>query len=246
MRHIRCERWLTLILFAASLAPLSTAQQAAGDKLGRDTPQSGVTNFIEACRRQDYDLATQFLDLRSFSEQNRREQGPELARKLEAALNAAAHFNLLALSRNPEGDPSSPNPSREQIATLVQNGKTYSLDLERVALQPGSPPVWLFSADTVLSAAGLSISTTGPWLIHYLPPFFVSVQFLETPLWEWTALLIAAFLLLSLSRLLDRILVPVFRAAGRRLMPQAQWAWTEAVVRPIRVLLSVFVFRLWL
>lgn len=77
----------------------------------------------------------------------------------------------------------------------------------------------------------------------YLPPFLTSTEFLATPLWAWLVLVFAAVLIVSVSRQIDRVLAPIFRAAGRRLSARAHWEWTEALLRPLRVLLSIAVFR---
>jgi MscS family membrane protein len=71
-----------------------------------------------------------------------------------------------------------------------------------------------------------------------------SVAPLDTPLWKWAALTLAAILLLSLARLFDRLLVPCIRTASQRFLPHVPAAWTDAVIRPSRVLLSVALFRL--
>ncbi|HXM44728.1 MAG TPA: mechanosensitive ion channel family protein [Bryobacteraceae bacterium] len=231
------------LLFAAQSLQAAPAAPAM-EKLERWNPRSSVTAFLQACRKQDYDLASQYLDLRYLPEQNRQGQGPALARKLETALNLAPDFNVLDLSRNSGGSMADTATSpRASVASLSQNGETYTLELERVALQPGGPPVWVFSPDTVVAVLRLNLSISAPWVAHYLPPFMTSVRFLETALWEWLALTLAAALLVSLSRLLDRVLAPLFRTVSGRLLPHARWAWMEAPIRPIRMLLSVAVFR---
>lgn len=234
-------RSIQLLVVAASLACCAGA--AAPDNLGRDNPRSSVTAFLEACRRQDYDLASQYLDLRYLSEPNRAKRGPGLAQKMEAALNLAPNFNVLRLSQNPEGGASNGSAPRVPVATLKQSGESYTLDLERVTLQSNGPQVWIFSPDATVAVLRLNLSISVPWLAHYLPPFMTAAAFLETPLWAWLALLLAAFLLVSLSRLLDRLLVPLFHKVTARVLPHAQWAWMEAPIRPIRILLSVAVFR---
>jgi MscS family membrane protein len=67
---------------------------------------------------------------------------------------------------------------------------------------------------------------------------------LETPIWKWAALAVAALLLTALSRLCDRLLIPCFQAASRRLLPHVPPPWVEAAIRPILVLVPVAVFRL--
>jgi MscS family membrane protein len=242
--------FIAILLVLTSAATPSVAQPLkapAADKLGRGNPRSSVTAFLEACRRQDYFLASQYLDLRHLSDKNRKERGPDLAKKLEALLNSAPHLNVSGLSSDPEGGSlNGEMPPKETVATLSQNGENYTLDMERVMLEPGGPLVWVFSADTVVAAIRLNPSTFTPWLVHYLPAFLTSVAILETPLWKWVALVLAAIVLISLSRRLDRVLRPVFRSVGRRLMPnnQARWAWTEAIIGPARLFLSIALFRI--
>jgi MscS family membrane protein len=237
---LACSLFLPWIAQPLDAAPAAPAPQ----KLGRGNPRSAVTAFLEACRRQDYALASQYLDLQYLSEQNRQARGPGLAQRLESALNLAPDFNVLRLTQDPEGNPAdTETPPRVQIASLIQSGETYTLELERVTLQPGGPSVWLFSPDTVMAVLRINLSASAPWVTHYLPPFMTSVKFLETPLWEWLALVLAAIVLIALSRLLDRLLVPLLRRASERWLPHVRWDWTEAPIRPIRILLSVAVFR---
>jgi MscS family membrane protein len=234
---MRLQRLATVSVFVA--ASLSGAAPS-GDKLGRGNPRASVTGFLQACRGQRYDLASQYLDLNGVA----KGRGPELARRLEAVLNSAPDFTVLDLTRNPEGSsPGSDTSPRERVAAITQNGVTYTLDLERIPMQPGGPLVWVFSPDAVTAALKLNPSAPAPWWVHYLPRFMTSVAPLETPLWKWAALTLAAILLISLSRLLDRLLTPGVRTASRRLLPSVPPVWAEDVISPIRVLLSVAVFR---
>lgn len=245
-------RWVAVSLLIYSISPFwplsaqTSKAPPASEKLGRTNPRSSVTNFLQACRRQDYDVAAEYLDLRYLPDNSRKNRGPELAKRLESALNLAPDFNILQLSQNSEGAPDDDgNPPRERVTTFSHDGETYPVSLERVTLQSGQPAIWLFSSDTVTAVLGLNLCASAPWFVHYLPPFFTSVEMLETPLWTWLALLLAAIVLISLSRQLDRLLVPVFRSVSDRLLPHARWAWTEALIRPIRILISVAVFRVW-
>lgn len=234
-------------LVVCAAAPIfATATPPAADKLNRGDPQSSVIAFLQACRRQDYATAAQYLDLRNWSAENRKDAGPEIARKIEAALNYAPNFSPLRLTHNPDGGPaaSSGNPPQVRVATLTDRGQTYTLDLERVTLDVNTQPVWVFSSGTIAAVFNLNISPGGAWITHYLPPFLSTVQFLETPLWAWIALLLAALVLLSLARHLDRPLRPVLRTAGQKLAPAAHWQWTEAALGPGRMILCIVLFRL--
>jgi MscS family membrane protein len=221
-------------------AVLSAA--TAADSLRRDDPRSSVTEFLEVCARQDYDTASQYLDLRSWSPANRKSAGPHIARKLEAALNDA-QFSVMRLTQNPAGSSIAGGDPRETVATLMEGGQSYTIELERVDQQPGQSPVWVFSSGTVAAVLNLNISSGAPWLSHYLPPFLITVDFLSTPLWAWLAMLLAAIVLFILARISSGILLPILQNAAGRFTPRAQWGWAQALVRPVRTILAIAIFR---
>jgi MscS family membrane protein len=234
---------------ALALAALGSAQTPAAkaDSLGRDNPQSSVTGFLEACQNRDYGKASEYLDLRSMTPQNRAQLGPVLAKDLEGILNSDPDFSVLRLSHSSEGDlADDADVNRERIASIEQKGVPVTLEMERTPLSPGGPPVWLFSRDTVQAIPKLAGFVTPPAIARYLPPFFSSVQIVETPLWKWLALILAAFLLVALSRQFDRLLTVVLRIAAARLHSAAAGyiPWLQAIVKPFRVMLSLMVFRL--
>jgi len=232
----RHSRAVLLILYLSA----GLFAEPAADALHRDDPRSSVTAFLEACERQDYDSAAQYLDLRSWSEANQKNAGPEIAKKLEAALNYVPDFSVMRLPQNPEGSSAgAADPPQETVATLTQGSQSYTLELQRVSLKPGQPPVWIFAPGTIVAVLNMNISSVAPWLAHYLPPFLISVEFLSTPLWAWLAMLLAAVILFILARSSDRILLPLVQKASERLHPQVRWGWAQALLRPVRTILAI-------
>jgi len=232
--------FLTLLIFGVLSAAVPVT-----DGLQRDNPRSSLIAFLEACQRGDYETASQYLDLRGWSAANRKSAGPAVAKKIEAALNSAPDFAAMRITQNPEGSSAiGDNSPQEMIATVAESGQTYTLQMERVALQQGQPLVWIFTPGTIAAALNMNISTVAPWLAHYLPPFLIKVEFLSTPLWAWLAMLIAAIVLIILARSSDRLLLPVARKAGERLAPRAQWGWAQALLRPVRTVVALMLFRL--
>ena len=208
----------------------------------QSTPRSTATSFLEACNSGDYPKAARYLDLRRIPSHLQGQQGPELARKLEAVLNSDASFSVIKLSDKPEGNlADDPDPDREHAAQISQNGRPVNLDLERITLKAGSQPVWLFSQDTVRALPGLQVTSFSSAVQSYLPRFLVSITLLETPLWKWAALIILALLLVSFSRLIDRLLAFVLKFPERRYRHLFRVPWLEAVVQPLRVIVCLAV-----
>src|SRR5579862_3603049 len=143
---------LRLVFFAllvTGVSPGAPASAESADPLGRDTPQSAVYSFLEACHSHDYIRASKYLELRKLPEDQRVKDGPRLAQQLETILDRDAQFDVAALSRNPAGDlRDGVNPNLELIDSFKVKGQDLRLELERVTLHSGTS-VWLFSGDTV-------------------------------------------------------------------------------------------------
>src|SRR5207302_2501259 len=76
------------------------AEEQSTDPLHRDTPQSSLHHFLDACQAKNYGQARRYLDLRQLLENQRAEDGPELARQLEQILDHDARFDIAAISQN--------------------------------------------------------------------------------------------------------------------------------------------------
>src|SRR5260370_24083103 len=103
----------------------ASAQTKSQDPLNRDTPQSSVYSFLEACHSRDYHRASKSLDLRNRPEEQRLKGGPQLAQQLEQILDHDVRFDVASLSRNPEGG------HTEHVDSFTVNGRTLQLQLER-------------------------------------------------------------------------------------------------------------------
>jgi MscS family membrane protein len=202
------------------------------DPLGRTTPQDAVLQFLEACHARDYSKATHYLDLRRMPAAERAKQGPQLAAQLEDLLDDTP-FDITTLSRNPEGDTEDGLPAtRERLSTFRVDGETLELQLERVELRPGYH-VWLVASDSLplIPKAHQLVGETA--FEKNLPQALVTFEVLDTPVWRWIALILAALVLLVVTRVLAIGLVrgvrPVLDAPALR--------------GPLRVLLAVAGFR---
>lgn len=236
---------IALLVCSGTVATALAAAPAAPPP--QSTPRSVATSFLEACSGGDYPKAAQYLDLRRIPSHLQAQQGPELARKLEAVLNSDSSFSVIKLSNKPEGDlADDPDPNREHAAQISQDGRSVNLDLERVTLKPGTQPVWLFSQDTLAALPALQVTSLSSAVQSYLPRFLVSNTLLETPLWKWGALVILLLLLVSFSRLIDHLLRFLLKFPERRYQHLVPVPWLEAVVQPLRVILCLAVLRVGL
>ncbi len=213
------------------------------DPLDRDSPQSSVVAFLEAAHAKNYSRAWRYLDLRNMPEDRRLADGTQLVRELQTILDRDTQFDVGNLSRTPEGDQSDNLPPNiDRVDTFQVNGKTLELDLERVTLHSGLR-VWLFSSDSVARIPQIAQMTDNSVIERHLPLPLVNVQFVGTPLWRWIGLALLAFALAAFSKLLSRLVLWVMQQIVQRLAPRWNLRLLQTFLGPLRLLLSVSLFR---
>lgn len=221
----------------------TTSPPANTDPLDRDSPQSAVVAFLEAAHAKDYGKAWRYLDLRNLPEDERLTDGTKLARQLETILDRDTQFDVGNLSRSPEGDVADNlAPNRDRVETFHVNGKTLELDLERVTLRSGLS-VWLFSRDSVERIPQIAQTTNKSVIERHLPLPLVNWQLIGTPLWRWIGLALLAFALAVFSRWLSRFALWLTQQIAKRLSPDSNLSMLQTFIGPLRLLLSVSLFR---
>jgi MscS family membrane protein len=213
------------------------------DPLSRDTPQSSVLAFLEACRVQNYGRATLYMDLRRIPAARRTATGERLANQLEDILDRDARFDVGALSRDPRGDLTDGlDENLETIATLTIDGQPKTIDLARVTL-PSGLAVWQFSSATLDLVPKMATVETGSPIEKYLPRPLVEVELLNTALWRWIALVLLALALFALSGIVSRATLWLVRALLGLVGSGIGTKSLEIFVPPARLLVSVALFR---
>jgi len=238
---------LLLLSFCASAQFLPSAKPATAakstDPLDRDSPQSTVVAFLEAAHANNYNKAVRYLDLRNRPEGDQLADGAELARELETILDSDARFDVGNLSREPEGDTADNlAANRDRVDTFHVNGQTLELDLERVTLHSGLS-VWLFSSDSLAKIPTIAQIAHNSVIERHLPLPLVNWQLIGTPLWRWIGMVLLAFALAAFSKLLSRLALWLTQEFVRSLAPHWNLSLLQTFLGPLRLLLSVSLFR---
>lgn len=222
---------------------ISTATPASTqslDPLGRGTPRTSVTNFLEACHSGKFETAAKYLDLRRVRDQDT--EGPRLAQTLSNLLDYDTEFDLRDLNDTPAGSPDDGLPGdQERLATLRVNDQTIPLYLQRIA--HNGMQIWIVSADSVQRIPQLTELTRKSGIEKSLPTPLVEITFVGTPLYIWIALILLALLLSVLSSLLSRAVIAIAAAIAKRYTADFHPARLSSFTEPLRLLLSVAVFR---
>jgi hypothetical protein len=106
---------LPILLGVAALAQSPQASKSK-DPLERESPQSSVYAFLQACQAHDYEKAAKYLDIRKLPPDQRLKTGPALAQQLQQILDRDAQFDVANLSQDLEGSRASGlPPNRERV-----------------------------------------------------------------------------------------------------------------------------------
>jgi MscS family membrane protein len=212
-RHMKsgvCPSWkldsLSAVKVAAllGLVLLVTAPTVAqhGDELPAWTeaasltdpsvPLGSVRNYVQACRSEDWNTAAGFLNLAGLPPDERAGRGARIAWQLKVVLDRALPIRYELLSREPEGHADDGLPPG--VERLGQVGVTDIL-LEK----PPGQAHWVFSAGTVAAVPDLYAQFGYGALGEFLPAPMFEISVLDLQLWQWTGLLLVAFMAYALA-----------------------------------------------
>ena len=205
------------------------------DPLGRSTPKGTVFGFMKAANQGEYEQALQYLDTKKKGASSQK-----VIDALEIILDRGFSGKLAKLSGNPEGflDDSLP-PSKERIGTIETPSGRLDILLERIQ-RGNTPPIWLFSAETLAGVPRTYQEMEVHTLDAYLPKSLAKTWFLWFPLWQWFVILLFIPLSFFLATLVTRLITPLLLLLVRRIAKVEGDRQGVKLAGPIRILLLAF------
>ena len=213
------------------------------DPFNRGTPRGSLYGFALACRNGDYQRAAEYLDLRELPREDR-ENAPEIARKLRAALGPKLPVDFAALSGTHEGFAEDGlRPWQDRLGVIETRKGPVTLLLQRVPREGDGVGIWKISASTVARTAALYEEFGPGWLEAWLHPVFFKVRVLRLELSQWLGLATLVFAGWLVSVMLAGTAIRVLGLLTRKGV-----AVDERIVRvvrgPVRMALTLVVFAI--
>jgi MscS family membrane protein len=213
-------------------------EKAQEDPLGRTTPRGTVFGFIKSATQGENDRALQYLDTKKT--------GPgtqKIIHALQTILERGSSGHLTILSNRPEGNlEDNLPPTKERVGTVKTSSESLDILLERIQ-RGSSPPIWLFSAETLAKVSEIYQELDVRTLEDYLPKFLVDTWFLWFPLWRWLAVLLGMPLAFVLATFLARLITRLLLLYSRRHF-EVQGSQPQArLAGPLRIL--IFASAIW-
>jgi small-conductance mechanosensitive channel len=169
-----------------------------------ETPQGTLELFVGRAQAEDWVGAAHALNL-SFASVESRNDAARLARQLDAVIRSEVTIDWTSIPDTPDGrlaTAEGPSHTRRtlNLGQASLDGRTVPVNLQRF-MAPDDTAVWLFSPFLVAHLPDLSERYGSGWLEQHLPRSWQRVKVGETAVWEWIAILILAFLGLTIGRL---------------------------------------------
>ncbi len=208
---------------SAPAAKPAEPQPLPEDPLGRSTPYGAVIGFLLAANKTDYELAANYLEGKQSAKRK-----AELARNLHVVLNRGVKTGPEDLSKAPAGSLDDGLPANlEKVGTATFGSESLDIVL-RLTKTPDTPPIWLFSAETLLGVTAAAHQLDVPWAEAIWPESFREIRFLSYPLFTWLNVLVGIPLLVGiawpLTRGLLRLLHPLdLRHSGGSVLARIKW-----------------------
>lgn len=213
---------------AAADAPEAVASAPAKPDLS--TPRRALRHFVDAGQAENWEAAAAALDLSGVS--NRDQQGPRLARQLEAVLERVLWIEWEEISDEPEGNPAD-GKDAEVLGTATLAGETVPVRLVR------SGDSWRFGASTVSRIPALYAEHGPGPIAARMPEVLTRVRVFQVALWQWAGLAVAALL----AWLVGLLLAGIGYALVERISKRTAATWDDrllaAVRGPARVIFSL-------
>jgi len=208
------------------------------DPLGRSTPQGTVFGFIKSATQRENERALQYLDTKKTGT-----GAQKIIYALQVILERGFSGKLAMLSSKPEGnlDDNLP-PTKERIGTVETSSGRLDIVLERIQ-RGSSPPIWLFSAETLAKVPEIYQELDVTNIDDYLPKFLVDTWFLWFPLWRWLAVLLGLPLVFVIATFLTRLIIRFLLFYSRRHFEVQGSQPLARLAGPIRIL--IFASAIW-
>jgi len=192
-------------------------QSLSIDTIGRSTPRGLVEGFLNAISKEDFEKASQYLDVSKFPENQRKSKGAKLAKDFHALLDRGGWLypgSMLSSAREGRDDDADTEERQtDVIGKLRADKKEVDILAEQKADSDGNL-IWLISDSTLSQMPQLMAASLGntPIINNYIPDSLLQMKWGGAPAGHW----IAVVFLIALSYLSAWLIVAGLTAIVKR------------------------------
>jgi MscS family membrane protein len=164
------------------------------DTLGRSSPRGLVEGFLNALGKEDFDKASQYLDVSKYPEKQRVKKGAEQAKDLQKLLDTGGWLypaSMLSSAREGRADDwDTEELKSDVIGQIKSGGKNIDIRAEIKTDSDGNP-IWLISESSLNEIPALLSKSTGsvPLINKALPGSLIETKWGGAPAGHWIAVI---------------------------------------------------------
>ena len=239
-----CIFTLLTVAVYTQTAPSTTGAAAApqpqvlADPLGRNTPRGTVLGFLTAARKEELELAQEYLNTPLGGDAAR-----TLARQLFVVLDARLPARIEQISDAAEGSRANLlEPDQDVVGTIAGREGPVAIVLERVSRRDGAP-VWLFSRRTLQLVPKLYEEVTTSQSFPRAVGYLARTRSGGILLLEWLLGLAGLTVFYFATVLLNRLLIPLVGRLRPALSRHPTGQQRNVLPVPARLLIVAFAGR---
>lgn len=216
----------------------------AADLYGRESPRGLVNGLIGALAAGDYERASQYFDLSTLPSAKRGPQGLQIARKLQAALDAGGSLiQPIELSGDATGRIDDQLPANQELIGSLPGGAGRDVPLIASTVMRNGQKVWVISSQTLATLDAIRPDAgQGKALRDRLPLVLRQTSIAGAPIGDWLLLIGAALLFYAVIR----AFLVLSLALLARLHPLKHESWgcqvLEKAPGPLSLWISMLLF----
>lgn len=213
------------------------------DDLNRRTPRGTVEGFLGAMADDDFEKASQYLNLDFINKRDRLDKGVILAKNFKRLLDSGGTISASALISNKvSGDQNDElKSSLDQIGSIVINGESFPVYVERVDDLDGNP-IWLFASETIKQIPSQVSVDFYTRIDKLLPEYIKSIKLSGGSIGHWMAVVLVLVLAFILAWVITLFIFNIIIRILRKTSAVKHKEVITAFLVPIRLWLAVTIF----
>ncbi|MCR5862373.1 mechanosensitive ion channel family protein [Flavobacterium sp. J372] len=248
---VSLKRYLSLIFLllsfaaGAQLTPAENTQPAKpetpSDSLGRRTPRGTVDGFLKAMSDQNYQRASQYLDLKR-SLRNKPKERERIVKTLQHLLDSGGSILPTGLISDKYSGKTDDDLEEglDAVGSVTADGQVLNLMLENTQAA-AAPPIWRFSRETVDGISNVTISEN--LLIEKVLPRVLEVRTLAgVPVGHWLAAIVIMLISYLVSWGIISLIIFMMAKAWRLANKPHIAEGINAFNLPVRLYMAVWMF----
>lgn len=224
-------------------APAPEASAPPLDPYGRATPRGTLEGYIKAVSREDYQRATEYLDIEALPV-SKRIHGQRVAKILQQTLDQSGNVTPpVMLSDDPLGQlDDGLEPGQEQVGSLTVGDEKVPLILTRIGSDESA--YWVISAQTLNKLPHVIRDESALTINQLIPPALIEAKWNGVPIGHWIALVFLGFAAYSLSHMGVNAVASTVSMILRRRLRNYPEGLVRAFTAPLALFLATWLFAI--